>query len=146
VSAARAFLYPAISGKGVAVRTDAPASAIVFQGKRAVGVRYLPGGTGPAREVRARKEVIVACGTLNSPKLLQLSGVGPGPLLQRLGIEVRHALAGIGENLSDHYTARIVAKAKGTITINNLATGPRILGEIGKWLLCRPNLSRPSAA
>jgi choline dehydrogenase-like flavoprotein len=145
VSAARAFLYPAMSN-GVEVRTDAPASAIVFDGRRAVGVRYLPGATGPAREVGARKEVIVACGTFNSPKLLQLSGVGPGPLLQRLGIEVRHALAGVGENLSDHYTARIVAKAKGTITINNLATGPRLLGEIGKWLIGRPSILGLSAA
>ncbi len=146
VSAARAFLYPAMSGKGVVVRTDAPASAIVLQGRRAVGVRYLPGGSGPAREVRARKEVIVACGTFNSPKLLQLSGVGPGWLLQTLGIEVRHPLAGVGENLSDHYSPRIVARVKGTRTINSLANGPRLLGEIAKWALGRPSILGLSAA
>jgi choline dehydrogenase len=142
VSAARAFLYPVLSS--VDLRTDAHASAIVFEGKRAVGVRYLQGGA--TREVRARKEVIVSAGTFNSPKLLQLSGVGPGSLLQSHGIEVRHALAGVGENLSDHYTPRIVARAKGSLTINNLANGPRLLGEIAKWALGRPSILGLSAA
>lgn len=144
ISAARAFLYPAMSSSSVAVRTDAPATAIVFEGKRAVGVRYLAGGV--PREVRARKEVIISCGTFNSPKLLQLSGVGPAPLLQSLGIEVRHSLPGVGENLSDHYTPRIVARAKGSLTINNLANGPRLLGEIAKWALGRPSILGLSAA
>ena len=142
VSAARAFLYPVLSC--VDVRTDAHASAIVFEGRRAVGVRYLQGGE--TREVRARKEVIVAAGTFNSPKLLQLSGIGPAPLLQSHGIEVRHALPGVGENLSDHYTPRIVVRAKGSLTINNLANGPRLLGEIGKWALGRPSILGLSAA
>jgi choline dehydrogenase len=142
VSAARAFLYPVLSS--VALRTDAHASSIVFEGKRAVGVRYLHGGA--KREVRARKEVIVAAGTFNSPKLLQLSGVGPGALLQTHGIGVRHPLPGVGENLSDHYTPRIVARAKGSLTINNLANGPRLLGEIAKWALGRPSILGLSAA
>jgi choline dehydrogenase len=142
VSAARAFLYPVLSS--VALRTDAHASSIVFEGKRAVGVRYLHGGA--KREVRARKEVIVAAGTFNSPKLLQLSGVGPGALLQAHGIGVRHPLPGVGENLSDHYTPRIVARAKGSLTINNLANGPRLLGEIAKWALGRPSILGLSAA
>ena len=142
VSAARAFLYPVM--KDVVLRTDAHASAIVFEGKRAVGVRYLQGGD--KREVRARKEVIVAAGTFNSPKLLQLSGVGPAALLQSHGIEVRHALAGVGENLSDHYTPRIVVRAKGSLTINNLANGPRLVGEIAKWALGRPSILGLSAA
>jgi choline dehydrogenase len=146
VSAARAFLYPALSGKRVVVRTDAPASAILLEGRRAVGVRYLPDGRGPAREVRARKEVIVSCGAFNTPKLLQLSGIGPGRLLQSLGIAVRHPLAGVGENLSDHYTPRIVARVKSTRTINNLAHGPRLLGEIAKWALGRPSILGLSAA
>jgi choline dehydrogenase len=146
VSAARAFLYPALRGGNVDVRTDALASAVVFEGRRAVGVRYVPGGSGPAREVRARREVVLACGTFNSPKLLQLSGVGPAPLLQSLGIAVRHALPGVGENLGDHFTARIVAAAKGTSTINNLASGPRLAGEIAKWALGRPSILGLSAA
>ena len=146
ISAARAFLYPAMRSSSVVVRTDAPASAILFEGKRAAGVRYLPGGRAPAREVRARKEVIVSCGTFNSPKLLQLSGVGPGQLLQSHGIKVRHALSGVGENLSDHYTPRIVARAKGSVTINNLANGPRLLGEIARWALGRPSILGLSAA
>lgn len=151
VSAARAFLYPALKSGLVDVRTEALASAIMFDGKRAVGVRYLPGGVadgaaGAPREVRARKEVIVSAGTFNSPKLLQLSGIGPAALLQSRGIEVRHALAGVGENLTDHYTARIVARVKGSQTINSCASGPRLLGEIAKWSLGRPSILGLSAA
>ena len=147
ISAARAFLYPAMKSGRVDVRTESPASAIVFEGRRAVGVRYLAGGALAAqREVRARKEVIVSCGAFNSPKLLQLSGVGPAALLQDCGIEVRHALAGVGENLTDHFTPRIVARVKGSLTINNLAKGPRLLGEIAKWGLGRPSILGLSAA
>ena len=147
ISAARAFLYPAMKNGRVDVRTDSPACAIMFEGKRAVGVRYLAGGAGSApREVRAHKEVIVSAGTFNSPKLLQLSGIGPAALLQSRGIEVRHALAGVGENLTDHFTPRIVARVKGSRTINNYANGPRLLGEIVKWGMGRPSILGLSAA
>ena len=79
----------------VHVRTHAHATNIIFEGKRAVGVRYIKGGKGGTPvEVRAAKEVILAGGTYNSPQLLQLSGVGSPELLGSLGIEVRHALAG----------------------------------------------------
>lgn len=151
VSAARAFLYPAMQSGRVDVRTDAPASAIMFEGRRAMGVRYLAGGVAAGaadapREVRARKEVIVSAGTFNSPKLLQLSGIGPAALLQSRSIAVRHALAGVGENLTDHYTARIVARVKGSHTINSFASGPRLLGEIAKWSMGRPSILSLSAA
>ena len=93
VSAATAFLHPAMKRPNVHVRTHAHATNIIFEGKRAVGVRYIKGGKGGAPiEVRASKEVILAGGTYNSPQLLQLSGVGSPDLLRSLGIEVRHAL------------------------------------------------------
>jgi choline dehydrogenase len=144
VSAARAFLHPAMASGKVDVRTEAQASAILLAGHRATGVRYRRGGT--AQEVHATREVIVASGTINSPKLLQLSGIGPPALLHGLGIAVQHALPGVGENLSDHYSPRIVVRAKNTGTINNLVRGPRLLGEIAKWALRRPSVLALSAA
>ena len=147
VSAARAFLYPAMASGRISVRTDAQATAIVLAEKRAVGVRYRVGGpAGPVREVRANREVIVSSGTINSPKLLQLSGIGPADLLQNLGVEVRHAIAGVGENLKDHYSPRIVVRAKNTGTINDLVRGPRLLAELAKWTLRRPSVLGLSAA
>src|SRR5260370_40415887 len=95
VSAATAFLHPARKRPNVHVRTHAHVTNIIFEGKRAVGVRYLKGGKGGVpTEVRANKEVILSGGTYNSPQVLQLSGVGSPELLQSLGIEVRHALPG----------------------------------------------------
>src|SRR6185437_9262194 len=97
----------------VHVRTHAHVTGIMFEGKRAVGVRYSKGGRGGApTEIRAAKEVILAGGSYNSPQLLQLSGVGSPDLLHSLGIEVRHALPGVGEGLQDHYAPRSVARVK----------------------------------
>ncbi len=138
VSAATAFLRPAMKRGNVAVRTRAHATEIVFEDKRAVGVRYLEGGRGgQAREVRARQEVILAGGAYNSPQLLQLSGVGPAPLLQSLGIPVRHALAGVGEHLQDHYAPRSVARVKNVKSINERARGLNLATEALKWALTR---------
>jgi len=144
VSAARAFLYPAMRKDNVEVRTNALATAIVLDGRRATGVRYLAGGA--PREVRAAREVVVCAGTMNTPKLLQLSGIGPAPLLQSLGIEVRHALAGVGENLSDHYSPRIVVRARNTGTINNLVRGPALVRQVARWMMRRPSVLGLSAA
>jgi len=138
VSAATAFLHPAMKRGNLTVRTHAHATSIVLEGKRAVGVRYSVGGRGgEAQEVRARREVILAGGTYNSPQLLQLSGIGPAPLLQSLGIEVRHALAGVGEGLQDHYAPRTVARVRNITTINEQARGPRLILEALKWAVAR---------
>lgn len=147
ISAARAFLYPTMKRANLTVRTHAHTTSIVLDGKRAVGVKYLSGGAGgTAREVRANREVIVTAGALNSPKLLQLSGIGPAAHLTDLGIDVRHALAGVGENLSDHYSPRIVARVKNSATINNLVHGPRLVPELVKWIFRRPSILGLSAA
>lgn len=134
VSAATAFLRPAMKRANVEVRTRAHATSIVFDGRKAVGVRYAKGGRGGAAvEVRARREVILAGGAYNSPQMLQLSGVGPPSLLQSLGIPVHHALAGVGEGLQDHYAPRTVARVKNIKTINERVRGLDLALEALKW-------------
>ncbi len=138
ISAATAFLHPAIKRGNVSVRTHAHATEILFEGKRAVGVRYAKGGRGgDETQVLAHKEVILSGGTYNSPQLLQLSGIGPAPMLQSLGIGVRHALAGVGEGLQDHFAPRSVARVKNTKTINERARGLNLAVEALKWATTR---------
>jgi choline dehydrogenase len=140
-SAARGYLHPAMKRKNLTVRTNAHASEIVLDGKRAVGVRYRKGGrNGSPMEVRAAKEVILSGGTVNSPQLLQVSGIGPAPLLQSLGIGVKHALAGVGENLRDHYAPRFVARVKGAETINEKSHGLKLVGEVLKYAIARKGI------
>ena len=141
VSAARGYLHPAMSRPNLTVRTHAQATSVVLEGKRAVGVRYRKGGrNGTPMEVRARREVILSGGTVNSPQLLQISGIGPAPLLKSLGIEVKHALAGVGENLRDHYAPRFVARVKNATSINERSKGLRLAGEILKYVTTRKGL------
>jgi choline dehydrogenase len=122
------------------VRTSAHATEIVFEGKRAVGVRYAAGGKGSAIvEVRARKEVILSGGTYNSPQLLQLSGVGSPALLNSLGITVRHALP-VGEGLQDHYAPRSVARVKNAKSINERVRGLNLAMEALKWATTRKGI------
>ncbi len=141
VSAARAFLKPARARANLDVRTNARASAVLFEGKRAVGVRYVPARAAPPREVRARREVILCSGTVNTARLLQVSGVGPAGLLQTLGVEVVHEMRGVGENFRDHYAVRAVMRAKpGTPTLNELSRGPRLGWQLARWATGRPNI------
>jgi choline dehydrogenase-like flavoprotein len=141
VSAARGYLHPAMKRPNLTVRTHAHATNLIFEGKRAVGVRYLKGGhNGTPVEVRATKEVILSGGAVNSPQLLQISGVGPAPLLKSLGVEVKHELAGVGENLRDHYAPRFVARVKGAETINEKSHGLRLVGEVLKYALTRKGI------
>ncbi|RZT94920.1 GMC family oxidoreductase [Rivibacter subsaxonicus] len=99
-SAAKGYITPHLARPNLALRTNALSSRIVFEGKRAVGVVYTVGGV--EKQVRARREVILASGAFGSPQLLMLSGIGPGEQLQRLGVPVLHDLPGVGENLHDH--------------------------------------------
>jgi choline dehydrogenase len=140
-SSARAFLHPAMKRANLTVRTHAHATEIIFEGKRAVGVRYTKGGRGGApTEVRARKEVILCGGTVNSPQLLQVSGVGPSALLRSLGIAVKHDLPGVGENLRDHYAPRFVARVKNARTINERSHGLSLVGEVLKYAFTRKGI------
>lgn len=134
VSAARAFLTPVRSRPNLEVRTQARASGIILEGRRAVGVRYLHQQGGVECTVRARREVVVSAGTANTARLLQVSGIGPGGLLNEIGVTVRHEMAGVGENFRDHYAVRLVMRAKpGTTTLNELARGPRLVGQVARW-------------
>jgi choline dehydrogenase len=141
VSAARGYLHPAMSRSNLTVRTNAHATGLMLEGKRAVGVRYLKGGRGGSPvEVRANREVILAGGAVNSPQLLQISGIGPAALLKSLGIEIRHELAGVGENLRDHYAPRFVARVKDAPTINEKSKGLRLVGEVLKYAIVRKGI------
>ncbi|WP_341899431.1 GMC family oxidoreductase N-terminal domain-containing protein [Ferrovibrio terrae] len=110
MSAARAYLRPAQSRANLTIETRALAEKILFSGRRASGVRYRQGGR--VREARARYEVILSAGAINSPQLLQLSGLGPGALLQRLGIPVVAAAEGIGRHLQDHLCIDYMFRSK----------------------------------
>jgi choline dehydrogenase len=141
MSAARGYLHPAMKRPNLTVRTHAQATGIVLEGKRATGVRYRKGGrNGTPMEVRARKEIILCGGTVNSPQLLQLSGIGPAALLQSLGIAVQHALPGVGENLRDHYAPRFVARVKNAMSINERSHGLRLAGEVLKYAVSRKGI------
>lgn len=100
MSAARAFLRPAMKRSNLRVETHALATRILFEGRRAAGVEYEQHGR--RLEAAAGREIIVAGGAVNSPQLLQLSGVGPAPLLERLGIPVVIDNPNVGANLQDH--------------------------------------------
>lgn len=141
MSAARSFLKPVRSRPNLTVFTEAHASQILFDGARAVGIQYVRGGKGGAKHVvRARREVILSAGALNTPKLLQLSGVGPAALLNKLGIPVFRDMPGVGHHLKDHFSIRVVAKVKGILTINELARAPRLWGQIARWLFKKPSV------
>jgi choline dehydrogenase len=144
-SSAVAYLHPAMNRPNLKVETNALASRVLFEGKRAVGVEFVQNGQ--RRVVMARGEVILAGGAINSPQLLQLSGVGPGGLLREHGIEVVADLPGVGENLQDHYLVAVRYRLKpGTISVNEQSKGGRLAAETMKYLLFRKGLLTLSAA
>jgi len=100
VSAATAYLQPARHRQNLIVATQSHATRLLFEGKRAVGVEYVQGGR--KLVARASREVIVSAGAVNSPQFLQLSGIGPGALLARHGIEIVADLPAVGRNMQDH--------------------------------------------
>ncbi len=120
-SATNAWLRPALGRPNLAVATKAHATKLRFEQKdgrrRATGLDYLVEGQG-AQSATARKAVILAAGAIGSPQLLQLSGVGPAPLLSKFGIPVFHEMAGVGEDLHDHLQIRMVFKVSNTTTLN----------------------------
>ena len=115
LSAARAYLHPVMSRPNLEVITRAFVSRILFEGKRAVGVEYQH-GRGPATQVRAGT-VVLCGGAINSPQLLQVSGVGNAAELEPLGIDVVHHLPGVGENLQDHLEVYIQYACKQKVTM-----------------------------
>ncbi len=144
-SASRAFLRPALKRTNLSVEALAHVTEILFDGNTATGVRYTRAGR--TYEVHARREVILCGGVINSPQLLQLSGIGHPAHLASIGVPVRQAVPGVGANLRDHYTPRFTARVKGIDTFNQKSRGLALGGEVAKWLLGRPSiLSLPSTA
>ena len=130
-STAQTFLKEAKGRSNLRIETGAQASRLLFEGKRCVGVAFRQGGQ--IRELRAAREVILSGGAINSPHLLQISGIGPAEHLRSIGVDVLHDAPGVGANLQDHYVARISHRVKGTISTNQLAHGLRLAGEVAKF-------------
>jgi choline dehydrogenase len=134
ISSAVAYLKPAKGRSNLRIETDAQATGLIMQGKRAVGVRYVQDGV--VKEARAAREVILSAGALQSPQLLQLSGIGPAPLLQRHGIDIVHDLPGVGRNLQDHLQFRLMFRVSKPITTNDDLRTLAGQARIGlKWLM-----------
>ncbi|MGO9741694.1 MAG: choline dehydrogenase [Roseiarcus sp.] len=114
-STANAYLRPAMKRPNLQVLAHALATRILFDGRRAIGVAYERGGR--SQVARARREVILSAGAINSPQLLKLSGVGPAAELRRHGIEVVHEAPGVGENLQDHLEFYFQVASKQPITL-----------------------------
>jgi choline dehydrogenase len=117
ISSAVAYLKPARGRQNLRIETNAQATGLTLEGRRAVGVKYLQNGA--TRQARAGREVILSAGTLQSPQLLQLSGIGPASLLRHHGIDVVHDLPGVGENLHDHLQFRLMYRISKPITTND---------------------------
>ncbi|WP_421738922.1 GMC family oxidoreductase [Caulobacter sp.] len=144
-SAAVAYLHPAMKRANLRVETNALASRVTFEGKRASGVEFVQNGV--KRVAKARAEVILAGGAINSPQLLQLSGVGAGELLRQHGVAVVADVAGVGENLQDHYLTGVRYRLKaGAPSINAMSKGGRLAAEALKYVLFRKGLLTLSAA
>ena len=160
MSAAKAYLRPALKRPNVQIELNAHATRILFEANRATGVEFLQNGQ--IRHAMANAEVIVCGGAINSPQLLQLSGIGPGTLLKEHGIEVLHNASAVGENLQDHLAISHYYRSK-VPTLNNrlypwwgklLAgmqylvsrSGPLSLGvnQAGGFFKSHPGRSRPN--
>ena len=137
-SAANAYLRPARRTKRVKLVTHAFAQRIILEGKKAVGVEYRKGDK--IIEARARHDVIIAASSINSPKLLQFSGIGPAQVLKAAGIPLVHDLQGVGENLHDHLEVYFQVKCKLPITLNG-KLDYLSKGMIGaEWVLLKTGL------
>ena len=134
MSTAHCYLTPIRNLPNLRIETGALAESLLMEGKRCIGVRYRVGTE--MREAKAGREVVVSGGSVNSPQLLELSGIGQPALLRKLGIEVRHELPGVGENLRDHFAPRTrwAIDAKG-YTFNDRGRGFGLVGQVLRYLL-----------
>jgi choline dehydrogenase len=159
-SSAVGYLRPAQKRPNLRIEVEALATRVLFEGKRAAGVAYETRGA--RHEARAAREVILAGGTINTPQLLQLSGVGPRALLERHGIPLVHDAPGVGEDLQDHFYCRTFWRCNRPITLNDdmlslwrqakiglqyllLRRGPLTVsaGYAGAFVRTRPQATRP---
>ena len=145
-SSAVAYLHPVMHRKNLRVETGTLVTGILIEEGRAKGVRVCRDGE--TREIACRGEVILCGGVVNSPHLLELSGVGDPAVLRAANIEVRHALGGVGKNLQDHWCTMLRFRLRpGVPSINTAARGAGLLGEVAKYLFTRQGLlSSPPAS
>ncbi len=129
-SATNAFLRPALHRPNLVVMTGAHVEKVRLEGRAAQGIEFVH--RGQRFFAPARKETLLAAGAIGSPQLLQLSGVGPGALLAKHGIQVVHELPGVGENLHDHLQIRMQYKVNGARTLNGIANS--LLGKAAMTL------------
>src|SRR6187551_2839840 len=140
MSTAVCYLDPARARPNLTIIANALTEGLLFDGKRCVGVRYTVNGQ--QREARATREVVVSAGSINSPQLLELSGIGQPERLQALGIDVRHELKGVGENLRDHYSPRMkwTVPASLGMTYNDKMRGLGKVQQALKYVLTHKGL------
>jgi choline dehydrogenase len=134
-SAAKAYLDPAKGRANLKIVTDALTTSLTFEGKRCTGITYVKNGV--EHQVRAHAEVIVSAGAVQSPQILELSGIGRPETLQAAGIPVRHDLAGVGEGLQDHFAVRMIWKVTQPITLNERSRGLYVVKEAIRYALTR---------
>jgi choline dehydrogenase len=135
-SAAKAYLKPIKSRQNLSIITNAQVSKILFKDRQAVGIEYIQGGS--KHQIASQKEIILSAGALQSPQLLQLSGIGPANLLQKFGIPIVHDSPGVGKNLQDHLQYRLIYELN-----QNISTNVELSSLMGRikigldWLLFR---------
>jgi choline dehydrogenase len=135
-STAVAFLRPAKNRKNLSIVTQAHATRVLFEGRRATGVEYVR--RGQTIVAHARREVILSGGAINSPQLLQLSGLGPAQHLRDIGVEVVADMPDVGSNLQDHFNIRLVYRCNQPITLNDAVRHPlRGAREVANFALRR---------
>ncbi|MGZ3411976.1 MAG: GMC family oxidoreductase [Xanthobacteraceae bacterium] len=131
-SSATSYLDPARGRSNLRIETNARVTGLELEGRRCVGATFRRGDQ--EHTVRVTREVVLCGGSIASPHLLQLSGIGPADHLRALGVAVVHDLPGVGGNLSDHYAAAVSARVKDALTVNALKRGPRFVVEVLRWL------------
>lgn len=133
-----AYLKSAMTRPNVRVVTGALVERVDLDGKRATGITYRQDGQ--TRQIRARRDVILAGGAINTPQLLQLSGIGPADDLAAIGVPARHVLPGVGRNFRDHYAVRVSALVKGAGSLNERSHGLRLVAEVLRYAVSRKGL------
>jgi choline dehydrogenase len=143
-STAVGYLRPARARPNLCIASDAHATRILFEGRRAVGVEYRQGET--TKMAYADGEVLVAAGAINSPQLLQLSGLGPASLLQSFGIDVVAEMAGVGADLQDHFQVRMPYRCAQAVTMNDAVNSwPRSIAAGLRYILFRKGMLAAAA-
>ena len=132
------YLQPARQRKNLSVETGAHVLRLELRGTRCVGVTYRQHGVDVT--VGANVEVIMAAGAVQTPQVLELSGIGSPALLQSLGIPLRHALPGVGENYIDHFATRMNWRVKNAVTLNEMSRGWRLGLAVAKYFTSRTGI------